>query len=166
MSYTHEYIVFDEAKLEKILKLRWSSFDKKFSWSEWENSKEMLVEFGLAVSDVDRVDEILARKTVRQTIEMSDTPDLFLHVMLDQIPLWDDGVDMSEESGFESAAEIVSCACLAFVQGRISFEMMAAACDLHYRHCNPAEYLPAEVAERWGVPEYSRQTLCLLNELL
>lgn len=152
---SHDYTLFDEAKIERVLKLRWSAFDKAYSWLQWESSKDMLVEFGLASSDIKNVDYVVARKTVRQTILMSDTPFLFFHVMLDGVSqgqegqLWSDGHDLSYNLGFQYADDIVSCACLAYTQDRISFEELSAVCDLHLGFVDPSKYLPTAVADKW-----------------
>jgi hypothetical protein len=76
MSNIHEYVVFDRAKLDPALAMRWPAFEKAYpGWVQWESAKDFLVEWALDdKSQIDSVDEILARKTVRATLAMSDDP--------------------------------------------------------------------------------------------
>ena len=85
MSNTHEYVVFDRAKLDRALALKWPAFEKAYpGWGQWESAKEFLVEWALDdESQIESVDEILARKTVRATLAMSDDPFHFLWAILD-----------------------------------------------------------------------------------
>jgi hypothetical protein len=75
MSNTHEYVIFDRAKLDPALALKWAAFERSYpSWGQWASARDFLVEWGLGESQVDRVDEILARQTVRGTLLLSDAP--------------------------------------------------------------------------------------------
>ena len=75
MSNTHEYVVFDRARLDPALVMKWPALEKAYpGWDQWGAARDFLVEWGLQEAHIARVDEILARKTVRATVLLSDAP--------------------------------------------------------------------------------------------
>ena len=132
MSNTHEYVVFDRAKLDIAISMRWPAFDKAYrGWGQWESAKEFLVEWALNDElQIASVDEILARKTVRATMAMSDDPFHFLSAILDTKNLSTCSVDV-EKGDYHYGDDIVSCAGAAFSRGDLSLASLTAVCHLH-----------------------------------
>ena len=147
MSNTHEYVIFDRGKLDPALALRWPAFEKAYpGWGQWASAKEFLVEWALDdQSQIDSVDEILARKTVRATLAMSDDPFHFLRTVLDSKGLSACGVDI-EKGNYDYGDDIVSCAGAAFARGALSLASLTAVYHLHASRVDPAEVLPPDVA--------------------
>ena len=146
MSNIHEYVVFDRAKLDPALAMRWPAFEKAYpGWVQWESAKDFLVEWALDdKSQIDSVDEILARKTVRATLAMSDDPFLFLLAILDEKGLSACEVEI-ERGDYDYGDDIVSCAGAAFARGDLSLASLAAVCHLHASRLDPAVVLLPDV---------------------
>ncbi len=85
MSNTHEYVIFDRAKLDPALTMKWPELEKAHpGWMQWKSAKEFLVEWALDSTHVAFVDSILVRKTVRQTLALSNDPFTFLRSFMDE----------------------------------------------------------------------------------
>ena len=146
MSNTHEYVVFDRAKLDPAMALRWPAFEKKYpGWGQWESARQFLVEWGLGESHSGSVDAILARKTVRGTLALSDDPFAFLRAVLDEKGLSACGVEV-EKGDYDYGDDIVSCAGAAFTRGDLSLASLTAVYHLHASRVDPSEVLLPEVA--------------------
>ncbi len=147
MSNTHEYVIFDRAKLDPALAMRWPAFEKAYpGWGQWASAREFLVEWALDdQSQIDSVNEILARKTVQATMAMSDDPFQFLLMLLDSKALAACGVDIGKRD-YDYGDDIVSCAGAAFARGDLSLSSLTAVCDLHASRVDPAEVLLPDVA--------------------
>lgn len=127
--------------------MRWPEFDKSYpGWGQWESAKDFLVNWALDdQSQIDTVDKILARKTVRATLAMSDDPLRFLWAVLDSKGMAACGIDI-EKGNYDYGEDIVSCAGAAFERGALSLASLTAVYDLHASCVNPAEVLHPEVA--------------------
>lgn len=147
MSNTHEYAIFDRAKLDPAIGMRWPAFEKAYpGWGQWESAKAFLVEWALDDrSLIDSVDHILARKTVRATLAMSGGPFHFLWGILDSKGLSACWVEI-EKGDYDYADDIVSCAGAAFTRGELSLASLTAVCHLHASWVDPAEVLLPDVA--------------------
>jgi hypothetical protein len=141
MSNTHEYVIYDRAKLDPALAMRWPAFEKAFpGWGQWESAKEFLVEWALDdQAQIDSVDVILARKTVQATLAMSDAPFHFLGAILDSKRLSACRVEI-EKGDYDYADDIVSCAGAGFARGELSLASLAAVYHLA-RHWLFGEYV-------------------------
>lgn len=147
MSNTHEYVVFDRAKLDPALAMRWPAFDKAYpGWGQWESARDFLVEWGLSESNVALVDEIIARKTLRTTMLLDENPFHILWAILDSKGLSECGVDV-DKGDYDYGEDIVSCAGAAFARGDLSLASLAAVCQLHASRLDPAETLLPDVAK-------------------
>ena len=114
MSNIHEYVVFDRQKLDPALALHWPAFEKDHpDWNQWKSAKDFLVEWALDESHHGSVDAILATKTVRATMALSDSPFSFLYGLLDEKGLVDCHVDI-DKGEYDYGDDIVSCAGAAF----------------------------------------------------
>jgi hypothetical protein len=99
----------------------------------------------LGESETDSVDAILARKTVRGTLALSDDPFAFLRALLDEKRLSAGGVDV-EKGDYDYADDIVSCAGVAYTCGNLSLASLTAVYHLHASRIDPTEILPPAVA--------------------
>lgn len=146
MSNTHEYVVFDRAKLDPALAMRWSEFEKAYpGWSQWESARDFLTEWGLDESQIGQVDEILARKTVRATMRVNSAPFLFLSMLLDEKGWTECRVEIGKED-YDYGDEIVACAGAAFVRRDLSLPSLTAVYHLHASRVDPAAVLLPHVA--------------------
>lgn len=146
MSNTHEYVVFDRAKLDSAIAMRWPAFEKTYGFIQWNSAKAFLVEWALNdQSQIDAVDEILARKTVRATLAMSDDPFHFLWAILDSKGMSACNIDVGKED-YDYANDIVSCAGAAFARGDLTLASLTAVYHLHASWVDPAEVLLPDVA--------------------
>ncbi len=147
MSNTHEYVVFDRARFDPAIAMRWPAFEKAYpGWNSWGSAREFLAEWALDdESQIEAVDDILARKTVRATLAMCDAPFYFLWAVLESKNLWDCGVDV-EKDDYDYADDIVSCAGAAFVRGDLSMASLTAVYHLHASRVDPSEVLLPDVA--------------------
>jgi hypothetical protein len=142
----HEYFIFDRAKLEPALPMRWPAFEKAYpGWSEWESAWHFLVEWGLEGSQIEMVDEILTRKTVGATLRLTDDPFHFLMMLLDEKGLTEDIVPIGIDD-YSYGDEIVACAGAAFVRGDLSLASLTAVYHLHASRVDPEEVLLPDVA--------------------
>ena len=147
MSNTHEYVVFDRAKVDRALSMRWPAFDLAFEpFSQWNSSRDFLVEWGLDESDIDRVDEIVSRKTVRATMRMNSSPFQFLIMILHEKGLVECSVDI-EKGDYTYADDIVGCAGIAFVRGVLSRSSLWAVLRLHAGWAEFDTALPIEATD-------------------
>ncbi len=146
MSNLHEYFVFDRAKLDPALALRWPAFEKAHpGWNQWNSAKDFLVEWALDESQHGSVDAILATKTVRVTMALSDSPFSFLYGLLDEKGLTTCSVEI-DKGDYDYGDDIVSCAGAAFTRGELSLASLTAVCDLHASQVDPTEVLPPAAA--------------------
>ncbi len=147
MSNTHEYVVFDRAELEPALSLRWGDFDKKYrGWGQWSSAEEFLVDWALDdQSQIEAVNQILAKKTVRATLLMCDDPFHFLWGLLDSKRFMKMRVDV-DKCDYSSGDDLVSCAGAGFIRGVLSLAAFTAVYQLHASGINPFDSLPPKVA--------------------
>lgn len=167
MSNMHEYVVFDRAKLDPALAMRWSAFEKAFpGWRQWDSAKDFLVEWAFnGESQIDYVDEILAQKTVRATLMMCDVPFHFLSAILDEKGLSACGVEI-EKGDYDYADDIVSCAGSAFARGNLSLASLAAVCQLHASRVDPVAVLLPDVASAVQGQPRTRPMLPGLSDMM
>ncbi len=145
MSNTHEYVIYDRAKLDPAIAMRWPAFEKAYGCGQWDSAKDFLVEWALDdESQIDSVDEILTRKTVRATLAMSDDPFHFLWAILGS-GLSACTVDVGK-GDYDYGNDIVSCAGAAFARGDLSLASLTAVWNLHADSVDPAAVLLPEVA--------------------
>ena len=156
MSNIHEYVVFDRANLDPVLAMRWPAFENAHpGWNQWKSAKDFLVEWALDESQRPSVDAILATKTVRATMALSDSPFSFLYGLLDEKELTACSVDI-DKGDYDYGDDIVSCAGAAFTRGELSLASLTAVYDLHASRVNPAEVLlPAAIAAIESQPDPS-----------
>lgn len=146
MSNTHEYVVFDRAKLDPALALKWPAFEKAYpQWFQWESARDFLVEWGLGETHIGIVDDILARRTVRWTLLLSDDPFHFLWAILNEKELWDCYIEI-EKWDYDYGDDIVSCAGAGFVRGELSLASLTAVYHLHASCVDPSQVLTPDVA--------------------
>jgi hypothetical protein len=146
MSNTHEYVVFDRAKLDPALAMRWPGFDDAYpGWGQWGSARDFLVDWALDdESQIDAVDEILSRKTVRETLAMSGSAFHALWAILSVKRLSVCTIEIPS-GDFNYAEDIVCCAGTAFVRGDISLATLAAVYQLHASRVDPADHPPPNV---------------------
>lgn len=146
MANTHEYVIFDRARLDPVLSMRWSELDRAYpGWGQWESARDFLVEWALDdESQIKSVDQILARKTVRTTLSMCDSPFHFLWGILYSKGLTAASVDIANDD-YDYGDDIAACAGAAFVKGDISLATLAAVYHLHANRVDPARILPSKV---------------------
>ena len=85
MSNPHEFAVFERAKLDPVLAMKWPAIEKAYpGWEQWASARDFLVEWGWNAPHVVRVDNILARKPVRGTLFLSDDPSHLLYSLMDE----------------------------------------------------------------------------------
>jgi hypothetical protein len=143
----HEYIVFDRAKIDPALPMRWPAFEKAYpGWVWWGSVREFLVEWGLDdESQIEMVDEILARKTVGATLRLAHDPFHFLMMLLDEKGLTECIVPIGI-GDYSYGDEIVACAGAAFVRGALSLASLTAVYHLHANRVDPEVVLLPDVA--------------------
>ncbi len=147
MSNTHEYIVFDRAKLDPALAMRWPEFDRAYpGWGQWDSARDFLVEWALDDETlINGVDEILTRRTVRSTLAMSGSSFHFLWAILNVKRLSARVIEIPS-GDYAYAEDIVCCASTAFIRGDISLATLAAVYQLHASRVDLADCLPPAIA--------------------
>jgi len=145
MSNIHEYVIFDRAKVDPALTMRWPEFDQTYpGWCVWESAREFLIESVLNEAQIGHVDEIFARKTLRATLRMSDGPFSFLHAILFEKKLWECHVEINF-GDYDYGDDIVSCAGAGYIRGDLSLAALTAVCALHANRVRFADVLPYDV---------------------
>jgi hypothetical protein len=146
ISNIHEYVIFDRVRVDPILAMRWPEFDETYpGWSQWDSSRDFLVEWAIMEEHIERVDEILAHKTLRATLPLCGGPFCFLHSILNEKDLHECDVDI-EKGDYDYADDIVSCAGAGFIRGDLSLASLTAVYDLHAVRVDLFAILPADVA--------------------
>ncbi len=149
MPNIHEYVLFDRTVLDPALAMRWPVFEEAYpGWQQWKSTKDFLVEWALDESRHRAVDTILATKTVRATMALSDDPFGFFYGLLDEKGLTTCSVKIDKgDYDYDYDGDIVSCAGAAFSRGELSPASLAVVCDLHASRVDPAAVLsPAGAA--------------------
>jgi hypothetical protein len=145
VSIIHEYVVFDRAKVDPAFAMSWPDFERAYpKWGQWYSPRAFLVEWALGESQIDQVDEILARKTVGQTFRFTTDPFGFLHQLLGEKGLYYD-IDI-KKGNYDYGDELVSCAGAAFIRGDISMASLTAVYHLHTQQIDLAAALLPDVA--------------------
>jgi hypothetical protein len=138
MPNTHEYTIFDRAKVDHAFALKWPAFEKKhWGMSSWNTATAFLTEWALGC-ELDEAERIVATKTVRATLRDSDDAFFMLWGLLDVASL--DLVCGGAEIGkgdYTYAAEIVGCAVGAHERGEITLPALAAVYHLHASYIGP-----------------------------
>jgi len=105
-----------------------------------------VVEWGLDESEIERVDEILARETVRQTIARNGDGFGFLGMVLSEKGLTECAIDIKKQDD-DYGDELVSCAGAGFVRGDLSLASLTAVYHLHASLVDPWAVLLPDVAQ-------------------
>ncbi len=159
MSNTHEYVVFDRAKVDPALAMKWPVFEKAYpKWFQWSSARDFMVEWGLDESEIERVDEILARKTVRQTTAGTGYGFGFLDMLLCEKGLTECVISI-KKGDYDYGDELVSCAGAGFLRGDLSLASLTAVYHLHASRVDPWVVLPPDVAQAVGAQPRPRPML-------
>jgi len=148
MANTHEYTIFDRAEIDPALSLKWADFDKKYpGWGEWSSAEEFLVDWALDdPAQIEAVDEILKKKTVRATLVMCDDPFHFLWgILASKRGLKTRDVNI-HKGDFTYGDEILSCAGAGYIRGELSLASLTAVYHIHAAQVDPFEVLPLDIA--------------------
>lgn len=184
MGIEHFVWIIDRAAIDEVLALSWKAFSRRYRWkktSEWSSAKNFLQAFALdSEHDQSTVDDIVARRTLRWTMNRCSPKLFFMYEIVNQVPdlsarchtyfperLWDLGIVQAVGAEAFFRGEITQAtffSILRFCQG-LSLADSINLKDPHYRQVERTlkSWTPSRPPFRWLSSEYFGEGYACLN---